>query len=90
MALTVADLVEHIIARRRFYALVLEADIELLRRVYGESAVNEALRLADETAQAKQAPQKPCADHAKEVADALDRMMAEPRRERNRLPVPID
>src|SRR5215471_5935940 len=31
MALTVADLSEHIIARRRLYALALGADIELLR-----------------------------------------------------------
>jgi len=34
MALTVADLSEHIIARRRLYALALGADIELLRRVH--------------------------------------------------------
>ena len=47
MALTVAGLAGHIITRRRFYALVLEADIELLRGVYGESVVEEALRLAD-------------------------------------------
>jgi hypothetical protein len=50
MALTVADLAEHITTRRRFYALALEADIELLRRAHGESVVQEALRLADEAA----------------------------------------
>jgi hypothetical protein len=38
MALTVADLAEHIIARRRL-------NIELLHRAYGESVVQEALRL---------------------------------------------
>jgi hypothetical protein len=89
MALTVADLAEHVITRRRVYALALEADIELLWRAYGESVAEEALRLAGEAAQPKQAPQKPSAEPAKAVADALDRMMAEPRRERNRLPVPI-
>jgi len=90
MALTVTELAEHIIARRRLYELALETDIELLRRAHGESVVREALCLANGTAQAKQAPQKPSAEHAKRVADALDRMMAEPRRERNRLPVPVD
>ena len=90
MAVTATDLAEHIITRRRFYALVLDTDIELLRRAYGESVVAEALRLADGTARAKQAPQKPSAEPAREVADALDRMMAEPRGERSRLPVPID
>jgi hypothetical protein len=53
MALTVADLAEHIIARRRLYALALGADIGLLRRAYGESVVQQALRLADEAAQPK-------------------------------------
>jgi hypothetical protein len=59
MALTVADLSEHIIARRRLYALALGADIELLGRAHGESVVAEALRLADEAAQPKQKPQTP-------------------------------
>ena len=58
---------------------MLEADIDLLRRAYGESVVDEALRLADEAAQPKQAPQTPSAEHTKEVADALDRMMGEHR-----------
>ena len=75
--LTVADLARHIITRRRFYALVLEADIELLRGVYGESVVEEALGLADEAAQPKQAPQTPSAQHAEEVADALGSVMGE-------------
>jgi hypothetical protein len=82
MALTVADLTdlaEHIIARRRLYALALRADTELLRRAYGESVVQEALRLADEAAQPKQAPQTPSAEHARDLADVLDRVMAERR-----------
>jgi hypothetical protein len=82
VALTVADLAQHIETLRRLYARVLEADIELLRRAYGESVVQEALRLADKAAQPKQAPPKqaqqtPSNDHASEVADALGRMMAE-------------
>jgi hypothetical protein len=77
MALTVADLAEHIIVRRRLYALAFRADIELLRRAYGESVVEEALRLADEAVQTKQAPQTPSAGHATEVADALGRLMAD-------------
>ena len=79
MALTVAGLAGHIITRRRFYALVLEADIELLRGVYGEGVVEEALRLADEAAQPKQAPQTPSPEYAREIADALGRVMAERR-----------
>jgi hypothetical protein len=77
MALTVADLAEHIIARRRLYALALHADIKLLRRAHGESVVEEALRLADEAAQPKQAAQTPSVEHASELADALGRVMAE-------------
>ena len=79
MALTVADLAdlaEHIIARRRLYALALRADIELLRRAHGESVVEEALRLADEAAQPKQTPQTPRVEHPRELADALGRVMA--------------
>jgi hypothetical protein len=79
MALSVADLSEHIITRRRLYALALGADIELLRRVHGESVVAEALRLADEAAQRKQAPQTPNAEHAREIADALGHVMEERR-----------
>ena len=75
MALTVADLAGHIIARQRFYALAFRSDIELLRRAYGESVVEEALRLADETAQPKQAPQTPSAEHSPQIADALGRLM---------------
>ena len=77
MALTVADLAEHIIARRRLYALALRADIELLRRAHGESVVEEALRLVDEAAQPKQSPQTTSVEHAREVADALGRVIAE-------------
>ena len=80
MALTVADLAHHIDAIRRLYARVLEADIELLRRAYGESVMEEALRLANGAAKPKQAPQTPSGEHARDVADALDRVMAEPRR----------
>lgn len=43
------------------------------------NVVEEALRLADEPAQPKQAPQTPNAERAREIADALDRVMAEPR-----------
>jgi hypothetical protein len=78
MALTVADLAdlaEHIIARRRLYALALAADVGLLRRAYGESVVQEALRLADEAAQPKQAPQPPSGEHVRDIADALGRVM---------------
>ena len=75
MALTVADLAEHIITRRRCYALVLKADIELLRRAYGESVVQKALRLADGVAQPEQAPQTPSAAHAREITDALSLVM---------------
>ena len=50
MSLTVTDLAHHIVTLRRLYERVLEADIELLRRAYGESLVEEALRLADEPA----------------------------------------
>jgi len=42
-------------------------------------SLEEALRLADEPAQPKQAPQTPNAERAREIADALDRVMAEPR-----------
>jgi hypothetical protein len=76
MALNVADLAQHIETLRRLYARVLEADIELLRRAYGESVVEEALRLADRAAQPKQAPQTPNPE-SKEIANALGRMMAE-------------
>ena len=79
MALTVADLARHIDTLRRLYARVLEADIELLRRAHGESVVEEALRLADEAAQPKQAPQTPSPEDAREIVDALGRMMAEDR-----------
>jgi len=41
--------------------------------------MEEALRLADELAQPKQAPQTPNAERAREIADGLDRVMAEQR-----------
>ena len=41
--------------------------------------MEEALRLADELAQPKQAPQTLNAERAREIADALDRVMAEQR-----------
>ena len=43
------------------------------------NAVEEALRLADEPAQPKQAPQTPDAERAREIADALDRVLADRR-----------
>jgi uncharacterized damage-inducible protein DinB len=79
MSLTVADLAHHIVTLRRLYARVLEADIELLRRAYGESIVEEALRMADKAArQASQAPQElpPESDeHASAIAEALNRVV---------------
>lgn len=79
MSLTVADLAHHIVTLRRLYARVLEADIELLRRAYGESLVEEALRLADEAARrASPAPQKlpPERDErGSELTEALNRVM---------------
>jgi predicted ArsR family transcriptional regulator len=79
MSLTVADLAQHIVTLRRLYARVLEADIELLRRAYGESIVEEALRLADQAArQASEAPQElpPASDErASAVVEALNRLM---------------
>jgi len=42
-------------------------------------SLEEALRLANEPAQPKQAPQTPNAERAREIADGLDRVMAEPR-----------
>ena len=77
MAVTAAVLAHHIETLRRVYARVLEANIELLRRAHGDSVVEEALRLADEAAQPKQAPQTPSGEHVREIADALGRMMAE-------------
>ena len=76
MYLTVADLAHHIVTLRRLYARVLEVDIELLRRAYGESLVEGALRLADEAA--RQAPQElaPESDErASVIAEALNRVM---------------
>jgi hypothetical protein len=79
MSPTVADLVHHIVTLRRLHARVLEAEFELLRRAYGESLVDEALRLADEVAlQASRAPQElpPEADERVcEIAEALNRVM---------------
>ena len=77
MAVTAADLAHHIETLRRVYARALEANIELLRRAHGDSVVEEALRLADEAAEPKQAPQTPSGEHVREIADALGRMMAE-------------
>jgi len=49
------------------------------------NVVEEALPLADEPAQPKQAPQTPNAEHVREIADALDRVMVEPREVRRPL-----
>jgi len=43
------------------------------------NVAEEALRLADEPAQPKQAPQTPDAERAREIADALDRVLADRR-----------
>ena len=79
MSITVADLTHHIVSLRRLHACVLEAEIELLRRAYGESVVEEALRLADQAArQASEAPQElpPESDErASAVAEALNRVV---------------
>jgi hypothetical protein len=77
MSITVTDLTHHIVTLRRLHARVLEAEIELLRRAYGESIVEEALRLADQEARQK-APQElpPESDErASAVAEALNRLM---------------
>ncbi len=58
MSLTVADLAQHIVALRRLYSRVLEADIELLRRAYSESIVEEAVRLTDEAPRQASQPQE--------------------------------
>jgi len=76
MSLTVADLAQHIVTLRRLYSRVLEAEFELLRRAYGESLVEEALRLADEAArQLSQAPQELPPKSDERVAEALNRVM---------------
>jgi hypothetical protein len=79
MSIAVADLAHHIVTLRRLHSRVLEAEFELLRRAYGESLMEEALRLADETArEASRAPQElpPESDErASEIADAFDRVM---------------
>jgi hypothetical protein len=76
MSLTVADLAHHIVTLRRLYERVLEADIELLRRAYGESLVEEALRLADEPArQASGTPQELPPQSDQRIAEALNRLM---------------
>ena len=85
MSITVTDLTHHIVTLRRLHARVLEAEIELLRRAYGESIVEEALRLADEAApQVSQVMSQELPPNRDErssaIAEALDRVM---RRERN-------
>jgi hypothetical protein len=79
MSITVADLAHHMVTLRRLHSRVLEAEFELLRRAYGESLVEEALRLADEAArQAPRAPQElpPEGDkRASEIDEALNRVM---------------
>jgi len=63
--------------------LVLNASCAAYSSPWGANmsieSLEEALRLADEPAQPKQAPQTPNAERAREIADALDRVMAEPR-----------
>src|SRR5215467_8625755 len=79
MPITVANLTHHIVTLRRLHARVLEAEIELLRRAYGESLTDEALRLADEAArQPSRPPQElpPEGDKREsEIAEALNRVM---------------
>ena len=77
MSITVTDLTHHIVTLRRLHARVLEAEIELLCRAFGESLVEEALRLADQEAR-QEAPQElpPESDErASAVAEALNRLM---------------
>ena len=79
MSITVADLTHHIVTLRKLHARVLEAEFELLRRAYGESLMEEALRLADEAArQASRPPAEPRPERderTSEIAEALNRMM---------------
>jgi hypothetical protein len=79
MSITVTDLTHHIVTLRRLHARVLEAEIELLCRAYGESLVEEALRLADEAArQVSQVSQElpPESDErASAITEALNRVM---------------
>ena len=79
MSITVTDLTHHIVTLRKLYTRVLEAEFELLRRAYGESIVEEALRLADEAArQTSQTPQElpPESDeHSSTIVEALNRVM---------------
>jgi uncharacterized damage-inducible protein DinB len=76
MSLSVADLAQHIVVLRKLYARVLEAEIELLRRAYGESIVEEGLRLADEAAgQTSQAPQELPLKRDERLAEAFNRVM---------------
>ena len=77
MSITVTDLTHHIVTLRRLHARVLEAEIELLCRAFGESLVEEALRLDDQEAR-QEAPQElpPESDErASAVAEALNRLM---------------
>jgi hypothetical protein len=73
MSITVADLAHHIVTLRRLHERVLEAEIELLRRAYGENLVEEALRLADQGA--RQASQELPPKSDERVTDALNRVM---------------
>jgi hypothetical protein len=79
MSITVADLTHHIVTLRRLHTRVLEAEFELLRRAYGESLMEEALRLADEAArQASRPPQELPPERDKrsgEIAEVFDRVM---------------
>ena len=76
MSLTVADLAHHIVTLRKLYARVLEADIELLRRAFGESLVEQALSLADEMArQVSRTPQELPPERDERIAKAFDRLM---------------
>jgi hypothetical protein len=55
---------------------VLEADIELLRRAYGESLVEQALSLADETArQESRASEELPPERDERIAEAFNRLM---------------
>jgi hypothetical protein len=76
MSLTVADLAHHIVTLRKLHARVLEADIELLHLAYGESLVEEALRVVDEAArQAPRAPPELPPKSDERVSEALNRVM---------------
>jgi len=76
MAVRVADIAEHIIARRRLYSSAYEADITRLTREYGAGPVQEALALIEERGRAT-ADHWNSAGHAHAVHVGIKRVLAE-------------